>query len=94
MGKVIDSVDVICEHKSDGSVVPMRFRLMNEDGDLDAYTVKGYREIRNKTAYTTQDGIYVCGMDMVFECRIILDDTYRTVRLYFNKEKLRWKAAV
>ena len=38
MGRIIDKVDVICEHKSDGTVIPLRFRLMNEDGAYEAYT--------------------------------------------------------
>ena len=32
MSRVIDTVDVICQHKSNGEVIPLRFRLMNEDG--------------------------------------------------------------
>ena len=35
MSKIINEVDVICEHKADGSVIPLKFRFMNEDGEYD-----------------------------------------------------------
>lgn len=94
MSRVIDKVDVICEHKSDGNVIPMRFRLMNEDGNYEAYTIKGYRQLYHKETYTTPDGVYVCSKDIVFECRVLILDMYRTVRLYFDKDKVSWKIAI
>ena len=57
MGRVIDNVDVICEHKADGSIIPMRFRLSNEDGVYEAYTIKCYRQLYQKETHTTPDGI-------------------------------------
>nr|WP_297704043.1 hypothetical protein [uncultured Butyrivibrio sp.] len=94
MSKVIDKVDVICEHKSDGSVIPMRFRIMNEDGVYEAYTIKGYRELYRKDCYTTPDGLTVCSKDKVFECRVLILDMYRTVRLYFNTDRCAWRIAI
>ena len=32
MKKKFDKIDVICEHKHDGTIIPIKFRLMNEDG--------------------------------------------------------------
>ena len=94
MSRVIDNVDVICEHKSDGSVIPMRFRIVNDDGVFEAYTIKGYRQIFRKDVYTTPDGLTVCSMDKVFECRVVILDMYKTVRLYFNTNNLQWRIAI
>lgn len=88
MSRIIDKVDVISEHKADGIVIPMRFRLMNEDGVYEAYTIKGYKQLYHKETYTTPDGVYVCSKHLVFECRVLILDMYRTVRLYFDKEKV------
>ena len=93
MGRIIDEVDVICEHKSDGTVIPLRFRLVNEDGAYEAYTIKGYREILKKGCYTTPDGVTV-SRDKIFECRVLILDIYRTVRLYFNTATCDWKLSV
>jgi hypothetical protein len=94
MSRIIDKVDVICEHKADGKVIPLRFRLMNEDGVYEAYTIKGYRQILKRDTYTTPDGISVCSKDMVFECRVLILDMYRTVRLYFNTITCGWRIAI
>ena len=94
MSRIIDNVDVICEHKADGSVIPLRFRLLNEDGAYEAYTIKGYRQLYSKETYRTPDGVYVCSKDRVFECRVLILDMYRTVRLYFDIDKVSWKIAI
>lgn len=94
MSRVIDKVDVICEYKADGSIIPMRFRLMNDDGVFEAYTIKGYRQLFRKDVYTTPDGVTVCSRDRVYECRVVILDMYRTVRLYFNCDKNSWKIAI
>ncbi len=94
MSRVIDKVDVICEHKSDGTVIPMRIWLMNDDGVYESYTIKEYRQIMRKDCYTTPDGLTVCSRDMVFECRVLILDLYRTVRLYFNLNNCSWRLAI
>ena len=94
MSKIINKVDVICEHKSDGSVIPMRFRIVGESGEYEAYTIRGYRQVYKGKAFTTPDGITICNTTKVFECRVIILDAYRTVRLYFNKDDCSWKMAI
>ena len=94
MAKVIDEVDVIYEMKLRGEIIPMRFRIMNEDGEYESYTIKGYREIVRNDAYTTQDGLAVCSADRVFECRVVILEIYRTVRLYFHTSSLKWRLAI
>ena len=48
MRKIIDEVDVICRHNADGTIVPLRLRFMNEDGEYETYTIKGCREAEKK----------------------------------------------
>lgn len=90
MSKVINKVDVIAEFKHDGSIIPMRFRIMNEDGEYESYTIKAYKEVPKKGTYTTEDGIYICNDDLVFQCRIIILNTERIVRLYFRPKSNSW----
>ncbi len=40
MSKIINDVDVICEMKPSGDVIPMKFRIQNEDGEYETYIVK------------------------------------------------------
>ena len=93
--KVFDKVDVICQIKADGSTIPLRFRLKNEDGIYETYTIKSYKPIAKKGAYTTGDGLYVSDGTDIFECRVHLMGLERTVRLYYDcKVSNTWKLAI
>ena len=93
--RVFDKIDVICQIKSDGTVIPLKFRLRNEDGIYETYTISSYKPLPKKGAYTTNDGLYVCNQTDVFECRVHLMGLERTVRLYYNsKTDNTWKLAI
>ena len=95
MSKVIDDVDVICEHKADGSIIPMRIRFMNEDGEYTVFTIKGYRESEKKGTHTTEDGIYAPDSTFIFECLIIVMGIKRIVRLYYDsRTNAKWRLAI
>ena len=40
--------DVICLHTKDGNVVPLRIRVADEDGLLQAYSIKEYRDVSHQ----------------------------------------------
>ena len=94
MSRVIDTVDVICQHKSNGEVIPLRFRLMNEDGQYENYTIKGYRTVTHPGPYTTPDGLYVSYSTFVFECVVVVLAYKRKVRLYFETHNSKWRIAI
>ena len=93
MNRVIDNADVICEMKPGGEIIPMRFRIVNDDGLYEDYTVRGYRRGK-RGAYTSPDGLAVCNKDIVYECRVLVDDIYKTVRLYFDTDSLKWRVGI
>ena len=72
----------------------MRFRIMNEDGEYQSCTLKAYKQLPQKGTYTTEDGLYVCNDDVLFKCKVIILDTERIVRLYFNKSQCKWKLGI
>ena len=95
MSRVIDQVDVICQHKADGEVIPLRFRLMNEDGQYETYTIKGYRFLTHPGSYTTPDGIYVTrSTTFVYECVVVVLDYKKKVRLYYDTSNSKWRIAI
>ena len=95
MGKIINEVDVICEHKADGGIIPLRLRFMNEDGEYMTFTIKGYREADKKGTHTTEDGIYATDSTFVFECMIIVLGMKRIVRLYYDpRTNAKWRLAI
>ncbi|MBE5832261.1 MAG: hypothetical protein E7306_11055 [Butyrivibrio sp.] len=95
MNTVINEVDVICEHKSDGSIIPLRLRFMNEDGVYNVFTIKGYRKSDRKGAHTTEDGVYTTDSTFIFECLIIVLGIKKVVRLYYDPAtNTKWRLAI
>lgn len=94
MSKVIEEVDVICQYKSNGEVIPIKFRFMNEDGIYEEYSVKGYKTIERAESVTTKDGIYVIPKDKIFECKIEVLDVSKVVRLYFSTMQTKWRLVI
>ena len=83
-------LDVICEFARDGRIIPMRIRLMDDDGQFQAYTIKRYREISGRGTYTTPDGVFVTNSIIVFDCRIEVFGSERSLRLYYNISHSEW----
>lgn len=80
--------------KADKSIIPLRFRIMDEDGEYQQYTVKGYKPILLSETKTTLDGIYVTSSAQIFECRVIINNKVNTVRLYYLPDKQEWLLAI
>jgi hypothetical protein len=94
MSRTIDKVDVICQHSADGEIIPIRFRLMNEDGEYETYTIKGYKNLSHPGNHTNPDGIYVTSNTYVFECNVVILDYRKIVRLYFDKSICKWRLTI
>jgi len=94
--KVFDKIDVICEHKHDGTTIPIKFRLMNEDGIWEAYTIKSYKPNTNNSTHTTKDGIYVNATTEIYECKVVIFGLERIVRLYHSPKGalVEWQLAI
>ncbi len=84
------NADVICLHYRDGGIIPLRFRITDEDGEQHTYTIKDYRDVSGRGAYVTRDGIYVTDRMLVYECRIVVLGQLRRVRLYYHRGKDVW----
>ena len=71
-----NKIDFICQHTMDGAVIPLRIRLRDEDGELQEYTIKGYRE-------TSQYGRITS-----FECQILVRDAIRVINIRSSDLKI------
>lgn len=52
-------MDLICQHCTDGTIIPLRFRVADEEGVLQEFSVKGYKD---KTE----------GGKLKFDCNVIM----------------------
>ncbi len=83
-------VDLICAHLRDGSISPIRIRVIDEDGQRQTYSIKEYRELSHQGARIMPDGVYVTNNTLIFECKIEVFGNSKTIRLYNTPPSLDW----
>lgn len=72
-------VDLICQHTMEGNIIPLKIRLRDEDGELQEFAVKGYRD---KSEHSL----------MSFECVIIVRDVKKIIDLFSMDSKVwHWR---
>ncbi len=85
------NVDVICQHCADGTIIPLRVRLTDEDGLKQAFTIKGYKDMSHQGTRTMPDGVYVTDKTLVFQCKIYVLNRERIIMLYYDPSGTVWK---
>ena len=50
---VTTPIDVICQHSQDGTIVPLKIRVRDDDGEYQAYMIQGFREEERRGGITT-----------------------------------------
>ena len=85
-------VDMICQLNKDETIIPMKMRLVDEDGMLQEFQIRGYRIVNTDGDYKLPSGLHVSsnGMFQLYECKILILGRERVVRLIFNKRNLIW----
>lgn len=83
-------VDVICQHTTDASIIPIKMRMKDEDGEFQIYTIKSYREISHPSDYSLPNGIRSHSHLWFFECKISVFDRERIIRLFYNANENTW----
>ncbi|MBR1744056.1 MAG: hypothetical protein IJ733_19770 [Lachnospiraceae bacterium] len=78
-------IDVICQYTKEGEIIPLRVRIPDEEGEPQEYTIKGYRVLAE------MDSIPASDMMMLYECKIIVRDTMKRIRIYFNRQDQIWR---
>ena len=87
-------VDVICQHRKDGSIIPLRIRLETSDGERQTFNVRSYREAPLPGVYTMPNGVSSMGHIKLYDCKIEVFGNERTIRLRYNTFDGIWNMAV
>ena len=86
-----NEIDVICQMKHTGEVIPLRIRLQDSDGQYHNFNIKGYRPLSREGTYTSPDGIMCTCYIKVYECKVEVFGSEIVVRLYYDKSKSEWR---
>lgn len=85
------AIDVICQHSADGTIIPLRVRFSDENGERQTFNIEGYRDLSHQGTRTMPDGVYVSNNTLIFECKIIVHNQTRIINLYYEPSGLIWK---
>lgn len=95
MGRVIEQnqfVDVICQHKTDGTIIPLRIRIKDEDGIYQEFNIKGYKDLTHAGSYELPNGVSVGSNHLhSFECKIVVFNQQKILKLFYNAYDCRWR---
>ncbi len=92
--RVPQPVDVICQQNRDGTMIPLRVRLTDEEGATQTYTIKEYKDLSHQGTRTMPDGMYVTDRTFVYECQVLAFGRFKMIRLYYEPSGTIWKMTV
>ncbi|MCR5591516.1 MAG: hypothetical protein K6F73_08275 [Lachnospiraceae bacterium] len=85
------AVDVICQHSRDGAIIPMKVRLTDEDGQVQAYKIRSYRDMSHKGRFQMPNGVVATSGVFPFECRISCFGNEKTITLVYFAYDHVWR---
>ena len=86
-------VEVICQHTKKNRIIPLRIRLEDEDGIEQTYNIKSYKDVTCHDGYTLPNGVKVTSGHWTFECKILVFDTLKVIKLFYNPRDNAWTIA-
>lgn len=84
-------IDVICQHTTDGKLIPIRIRLTDEDGQRQCFNVKGYRDYSDSKLKNDITGNPISTADIwAFDLRFQAFGTNRVIRVFYHLRSCVW----
>lgn len=85
-----EKIDVICQHTNDQRIIPMRIRLKDEDGMIQEYNIREYKDVTVHGSYSMPNGIRVTNDIWSFECKILVMEHLRRIKLHYHARDNIW----
>lgn len=86
--------DVICQHTIDARIIPLKIRVQDEDGEMQTYSVKGYRTLNAIGKVVLPNEVSVSSHIRYFECKLNIFGTEKIVGLSYNLSDNLWHVDV
>jgi len=86
--------DVICQHTRDSRIIPLKIRVQDEDGEMQTYTVKGYRTLNAIGKVILPNEVSVSSHIRYFECKLNIFGKEKIVGLTYNYYEQLWYVEV
>lgn len=82
-------VDVICQFCRDGSMIPLKLRVQDEEQAYQTYTIKSYKALISNTITLPSEQIVTSSVAR-FDCKIEVLGMERRIVLHYNKAQMLW----
>ena len=84
---------MFCQHRADGTIIPIRLRLLDDDGAYQEYKIRAYKDLSYRgDRFALQDAGMVHSPGIYpFECRIECFGRERTIRVFYSSYEHTWK---
>lgn len=82
--------EVICQYTKDACIIPLKIRLQDEDGELQTYSVRGYRTLNATGKVILPNEVTVSSHIRYFECKLSILGIERIVRLTYHMVDNLW----
>ncbi len=82
-------VDVICQHCTDGSIIPIKIRVQDDEQVYNVYRIKSYSVIASERLMLPSEVIVTTDL-LRFDCRIDVLGMQRRIILHYSKSKVKW----
>ena len=84
-----EPIEVICQHCKDGSIIPIKIRLQDEDDLYQVYMIKSSRQLEKGASILPSEG-FIYGDVLRYECKIEVFGVQKRIRLHYNKSQTKW----
>ena len=84
-------IEVICQHKTDGTILPIKIRCDDEDGEYHVYRILSFRELApGESSVTLPSTINATKVLRRFYCKIHVFGKEKCISLLYNTFTGRW----
>lgn len=85
------AIDVICQHSKDGTIIPLRIRFVDDNGEAQEVNLSSYKDMSHMGTRTMPDGRFVTDKDIIYECKFVLYNREHKINLYYNYHTMIWE---
>ena len=84
-------LDVICQHTSEGRVIPIKIRMIDDDGEWQIYKIKSYKVLASPGTVHLPNNVDTTTNTWLCECQVFIFNRTLMIKLYYNVYEGVWK---
>lgn len=84
-----NQIDVICQNNKDGTIIPIKIRVQDEEGQYHVYVILSFKELSTESAKLPSEVIVTTNIKR-FACEINVFGCKKKIVLHYDKAKTTW----